>query len=168
VSTESSPPIAGQFFRAGVGIVVTDASGRVLALERADRPGAWQFPQGGLEATEEPRDAALRELREETGLSPGDLELVDELDEWLVYELPPADRSPKTGRGQVQRWLKFAAPADGDELEYRPGIEARRLRWMPFPELLEGVVDFRRETYERIGRRFALTGGPAVRQPEES
>jgi putative (di)nucleoside polyphosphate hydrolase len=156
-----------EFFRAGVGIVVTDGAGRVLALERADQPGAWQFPQGGLEAGEEPKDAALRELREESGLSPGDVQLVDELDEWLVYELPPANRSSKTGRGQAQRWFRFAARADGGQLQTRPGTEARRLRWMPFAELLDGVVEFRRQTYRRVGERFALADGPGAPSPEK-
>jgi putative (di)nucleoside polyphosphate hydrolase len=152
-----------EFFRAGVGIVVTDGSGRVLALERADHPGAWQLPQGGLEAGEEPKDAALRELREETGLSPGDVQLVDELDEWLVYELPPASRSAKTGRGQAQRWFKFATGRDGGQLEARPGIEACRLRWMRFAEVLDGAVEFRRQTYQQIGERFALADRPEAR-----
>lgn len=149
-------PVGTQFFRAGVGIVVTDRTGDVLALERADHPAAWQLPQGGLELDEEPKDGALRELREETGLSLGDVELVDELDEWLVYELPPAVRSPKTGRGQAQRWFHFAARRDAVQLHIRPGAEARRLQWMPFEELLRGVIEFRFETYRRIGEGFGL------------
>ena len=44
---------------------------RVLTLQRALStrcPGAWETVHGRIEAGEEPEDAALREVREETGL----------------------------------------------------------------------------------------------------
>ena len=47
-----------------------------LTLRRAPPgrcPGAWEVVHGRLEAGEQPRDAALRELREETGLAPARL-----------------------------------------------------------------------------------------------
>jgi dATP pyrophosphohydrolase len=43
----------------------------VLLLERAARPGFWQSVTGSLESHDEPREqAALREVREETGIEP--------------------------------------------------------------------------------------------------
>src|SRR5687767_13981343 len=59
-------PMAGHHFRAGVVAVVRRADGRVLAFERADLPGQWQLPQGGLDRGESPEQAAWRELEEET------------------------------------------------------------------------------------------------------
>ena len=46
---------------------------RVLVMERAPAarcPGAWETVHGRIEAGERPHEAALRELREETGLAP--------------------------------------------------------------------------------------------------
>ena len=57
-----------QYFRAGVGAAIVNRGGLVLALERADIPGAWQLPQGGLKASESPLQAVFREVKEETGL----------------------------------------------------------------------------------------------------
>ena len=53
-------------FRAGVVIVVRRIdTQQVLAFERADSPGTWQLPQGGLKLGERPLQGALRELMED-------------------------------------------------------------------------------------------------------
>jgi putative (di)nucleoside polyphosphate hydrolase len=139
-------------FRAGVGIVVLDARGRVLALERSAAPGGWQLPQGGIEGHEEPVDALWRELREETGLTADDVQVVTELPEWLGYELPAEYRSPKTGRGQVHKW--FLLRAGADELHVRtdtmPDAEFRAWRWVDLAELAEQTVAFRQPVYRRL------------------
>ncbi len=56
-------------------VVVYARPDQVLLLERRDRPGFWQSVTGSLEPGEAPRDAARRELAEETGLDgePADL-----------------------------------------------------------------------------------------------
>lgn len=55
-------------YRPCVGVVLMNDAGKVFVGERIDTPGAWQMPQGGIDAGEAPREAALRELWEETGL----------------------------------------------------------------------------------------------------
>lgn len=53
----------GIFHESAGAVVMVD--GRCLALRRGDE---WVFPKGHLEADERPEDAAVREVREETGL----------------------------------------------------------------------------------------------------
>jgi putative (di)nucleoside polyphosphate hydrolase len=146
---------SGNKFRAGVGLVVTNARGAVLAIERSDRPGAWQLPQGGIERDEAASAAAYRELREETGLGRRDVELLAEHPLWLGYELPRAHRSKKTGRGQVQRWFLFRLRAADEKIRLPKRGEARAWRWFSFSNLVEGAVDFRRGVYAELRTKFS-------------
>jgi putative (di)nucleoside polyphosphate hydrolase len=145
----------GQFFRANVGIAVCRADGRLLALERYDVPGSWQFPQGGLDDGEEPLDAARRELAEETGLSWEDVQLLGEHPAWLAYELAPEMRSQTTGRGQVQKWFVVEAGADAaidlSRVEPRKGHpEFRDWAWLTAGEVLDRAAPFRLPVYEPV------------------
>ena len=143
-----------QFFRASVGAVITNGRGQVLALERSDTLGAWQFPQGGLDAGEEPLDAIFREVQEETGITEAQLTLIRQHPQLLSYELPPQWRTPKVGRGQTQRWflLRFMADDHAICLPY-PG-EFRQWRWLTFPELMPLVADFRQDLYQALDQEF--------------
>jgi putative (di)nucleoside polyphosphate hydrolase len=146
--------LPAQYFRAGAGALIIDAQGLVLALERADKPGAWQLPQGGLDQNEEPLAAALREIREETGISQGDLELLDTYPTPLAYELPTAMRSEKTGRGQVQHWFLFRFRGREESIDLSAGGELRAWKWMRFEALLGITVAFRRPVYTALLERF--------------
>jgi putative (di)nucleoside polyphosphate hydrolase len=142
----------GETFRAGVGIVVHRDDGRLLALERADVPGAWQLPQGGLMPGEDSVAAAWRELAEETGLTDAYVELAAVSDGWFGYELPDAMRSHKTGRGQVHRWFLFRMKS-GAELPALPNRRRREFRgrqWLAVSELIDLVAPFRRGEYELV------------------
>ncbi len=76
-------------YRPCVGVILTNADGLVFAGQRIDSTAeAWQMPQGGIDPGEEPVDAALRELREETGVPAAAVEILAEAAEWIAYDLP--------------------------------------------------------------------------------
>ena len=140
---------ASQYFRAGVGAIIRNAAGQVLAFERTGNPGAWQLPQGGLEDGEEPLDGIYREIAEETGIRPEALAKIMQYPEPLAYELPLEARSAKTGRGQTQIWFLFELTPEASVV-LPAGGEFRDWRWMRFDDLAANVVGFRQRIYRRL------------------
>ena len=140
--------MASANFRAGVVAVVSNSRGEVLAFERADVPGAWQLPQGGIDVGEAPVDAAWRELGEETGLGPIDVEMTGEHPTWIAYEFPGHVRSDKR-LGQVQRWFFFSARSD-DVVPTPDGVEFVSWRWVERAWLVDQVVSFRSDVYRAV------------------
>jgi putative (di)nucleoside polyphosphate hydrolase len=144
-----------RYFRAGAGAVLTDQQGQVLILERRDVPGAWQFPQGGLEHEELPIDAVLREIREETGITRTALALLDRYPGPLVYELPRRAQSVKTGMGQVQYWFLFKVKDPAATVVVLPTrSEFRAIAWVPFSRAVGRVVGFKRPLYRELQKQF--------------
>ena len=149
-------PPAG--YRANVGIVLVNAAGEVFVGRRRDAPDAWQMPQGGIDAGETARAAALRELAEETGTDRA--EPVAETQDWLTYDLPRGLARRLWGgryRGQAQKWvlMRFTG-TDGDIDLFRhipPEFDA--WRWVSTSELLASIVAFKRPVYEQVLAAFA-------------
>jgi putative (di)nucleoside polyphosphate hydrolase len=153
----------GQHFRAGVVIVVRHPfDGTVLAFERADSPGAWQLPQGGLHIREEPVEGAWRELLEETGLGPSEVVVGEEYPDWVAYEWPVEVMAEhgRDGRrrGQVQRWFFFDA-LRADVSPVPDGREFVAWRWADPAWLTDHVVGFRQEPYRRVLGALRPPGG---------
>ncbi|MEM9012564.1 MAG: RNA pyrophosphohydrolase [Pseudomonadota bacterium] len=146
-------------YRPCVGLMVLNGAGEVFAGQRLDTQGeAWQMPQGGIDEGETPEEAALRELREETGIPADAVEILAETRDWIPYDLPH-HLIPRLWngryRGQKQRWflLRFLGPDSliDIETEHR---EFRTWCWMPTEDLLDRIVPFKRDTYERVIREF--------------
>ena len=142
-------------FRAGVGAVILNKKGQVLAFERQDVPGAWQLPQGGLELGESVEQALYREIREETGLLRRHLRKTFEAPVWIGYEYPSGDTGNKKGRGQVHKWFFLEIVGAEGAIDVHPGGEFTAWRWCKLSELIDSVPSFRREVYIELVRMAA-------------
>jgi putative (di)nucleoside polyphosphate hydrolase len=146
-------------YRPCVGLVILDAAGRIFAGQRIDGLyDAWQMPQGGIDAGETPRQAGLREMTEETGITPDKAEILRESRDWLPYELP-RHLVPKLWggrfRGQKQRWIAIRFHGvDADVNIETDEPEFRVWRWMAHDELIRRIVPFKRDTYMRVFAEF--------------
>jgi len=153
---------SSQTFRAGVGAVIVNHSGKVLALERRDIPGAWQMPQGGLKIGEAPLVAVKREIREETGIEEGYLEAISSVDRLIAYELPQNYRSKKTGRGQVQYWFVFRYQGTDDGVTLGDRKEFGNWRWTSMDEVASMVVAFKKPVYKELAIYLAREIGKST------
>jgi len=152
------------YFRAGTGAVIANREGHVLVGERRDRPGAWQFPQGGIENGEEPIDAVLREIREETGISRRSLHLLAHYPDLLAYELPRRARSDKTGLGQVQYWFLFSFQSRDTQVRLPRHSAFTAAAWISFNKAVAGVVGFKQPMYRKLHTEFTPAIATALKK----
>jgi dATP pyrophosphohydrolase len=110
-------------------VVVFTRAGELLLLDRVEPPHFWQSVTGSLRPGETPRAAALRELREETGLIGGP-NLVD-LHQSRLFPIKPAWRSRYRPGVCFNRehWFALALPARR-HIRLAPE-EHSRYRWLP-------------------------------------
>jgi 8-oxo-dGTP diphosphatase len=66
---------------------------RIAPGATASSDGMWTLPGGGIDFGEDPRDAAVRELTEETGLL-GEIEALAGVDSWAGHFVHPRDGVP--------------------------------------------------------------------------
>lgn len=146
-------------YRRCVGVMVVNAEGNVFVGQRIDRDrDAWQMPQGGIDDGEDVTTAALRELAEETGITPDLVKITAETPDWLCYDLPH-DIVPKIWkgrfRGQEQKWVMMQFHGRDDQINIaQPHQEFTEWMWISPKELLAGIVPFKRQVYAAVLEAF--------------
>ena len=94
-------------FRPNVGIILCNDQRKLFWAKRIGQD-AWQFPQGGINENESPEEAMFRELGEEVGLKPDQVDVLGETRDWLKYRLPRRyvrKNCDPVCIGQKQRWF---------------------------------------------------------------
>lgn len=150
-------PFEERPYRPCVGIMLLNGGGQVFVAQRIDQQvEAWQMPQGGIDAREDPRQAVFRELKEEIGTDHA--EVLAESRGWLDYDLP-RDLADKVWRGrfrgQTQKWfaLRFLGQDSDIDIETEHP-EFNAWRWAPMADLPRLIVPFKRDNYEKVVAEF--------------
>lgn len=146
-------------YRPNVAALIVNREGSLLICERLTLPGAWQFPQGGVDAGESLLAALHREVREEVGLGPVHYDIVDQRQGYR-YLYPEQVRLKKVRKhgshGQEQTYflcqLKDGAPKVN--VHQKPP-EFRAYRWIqPIEFDLDWLPAFKRDVYREVMRDF--------------
>jgi dATP pyrophosphohydrolase len=130
---------------------------QVMIMERADKAGFWQSVTGSVEGDETPYQAAIREVKEETGLNA----LYFDFQDWHtsnVYEIYP-------------HWRHRYAPGVTENIEHLFALslpsqlpimlapnEHQRYEWVDWREAAQRVFSWTNvDALKRLGEKYQLT-----------
>ena len=140
-------------YRPNVAAIIRRADQKILVGERADRPGAWQFPQGGVKPSETAEEALQRELLEEVGL-PGKAYRIVEHRASFRY-LFEKGRTKEGFDGQEQTYFLVDLLPGYQPQHETSEPEFRALRWISPAEFdLEWLPAFKRAVYRQVLEGF--------------
>ncbi|MGD2083126.1 MAG: RNA pyrophosphohydrolase [Chromatiales bacterium] len=157
-------------FRPNVGIILCNGQRRLFWGRRVGQ-NAWQFPQGGIKSHETAEQAMYRELEEEVGLRPYQVEVVGRTNGWLKYRLPRRfirRHCEPLCIGQKQRWFLLRVLCEETQfcLTTTPKPEFDCWRWVRYWQPVREVVYFKRRVYAQALEELApllFPEGPPTR-----
>jgi len=148
-------------YRRGVGLMILNQDHKVWVGQRHDSgniigPNTWQMPQGGIDSTETPWQAALREMKEEIGTV--NVRLIAETKDWISYDFPEELHTTLWGGrfyGQTQKWFLLEFLGNNSEINIKTRHpEFIAWRWVDPQELPDLIVPFKRDLYLKLLEEF--------------
>ena len=133
------------------GIMLLNSDNQVFVAKRIDTlVEAWQMPQGGIDEGEDPKEAAIRELEEETGVT--NASIIAEYEGWLSYDLPE-ELYGKVWKGkyggQTMKWFVMRYIGQDKDINIETEHpEFSEWKWVDFDALVDMVVPFKRDVYK--------------------
>lgn len=125
--------------------------------QRSDIKGVWQFPQGGIDEGESPRDALFRELKEEIGTD--EVEILAECPKWLSYDFPnTVSKKVYPFDGQIQKYFLVRLKRDEAINLATAHPEFNAYRFVEFDELFSLINHFKKGVYREVLDYFKKKG----------
>lgn len=146
-------------YRPNVAALMVNADGNLLICERSTIPGAWQFPQGGVDNGESMEEGLFREVCEEVGLKPHHYEVLERRDGYR-YLYPPGVRAKKMKKhgnhGQEQTYFLCKLKPEAPDINvHQTPQEFSAYRWIQPEEFdLDWLPTFKHEVYKAVMEDF--------------
>ena len=143
-------------YRKNVAAIVLNKGNKDLVAERSDVPGAFQFPQGGMNENEVEEEAILRELREELGTDK--FEIILKSEKTYRYDFPEEVKKIFENKydGQEQRYFLIRFTGNDNEINLTSSdTEFKSFKWIPFSEdIYKNIIEFKRKVYKEVFNDF--------------
>jgi putative (di)nucleoside polyphosphate hydrolase len=140
-------------YRPNVAAIIRRSDNKILVGERSDRPGSWQFPQGGIKTRETPEEALERELFEEVGLPGGSYRILERREQYRY--LFDQGRTKEGYRGQEQTYFLVELLPGFEPRHETSEPEFRALHWIDPAEFnITWVPPFKRDVYRQVLNLF--------------
>ena len=146
-----------KIYRPNVAAIVLSSSYpakcEIFIASRIDIVDAWQFPQGGIDKGETPKEALFRELEEEIGTN--SVDIIAEYPEWVSYDFPKsvANRMiPYIGQTQKYFLVKLRK---GAKINIKTEIpEFSSYKFVKTEKLNDYITFFKRTVYKEVLQYF--------------
>jgi putative (di)nucleoside polyphosphate hydrolase len=130
----------------------------IFVANRIDiKDEAWQFPQGGIDEGEDPREALFRELKEEIGTD--EVDIIAEYPEWISYEFLNKHATkiyPFDGQTQKYFLVKLKSSA---KIELNTKIpEFMDYKFLSYKQTLEQISNIKKPIYKKVLGYFKKEG----------
>jgi putative (di)nucleoside polyphosphate hydrolase len=141
-------------YRLNVAAILRNGAEKILIGERADRPGAWQFPQGGVDEGETLAQALARELREEISVEPSAYKVLESKGPY--FYLFGGGKLVKGFHGKEQHYFLADFTGDPGKIDVNTEHpEFRAIRWVEPGEFdIDWLPKMKREVYRAVFQDF--------------
>ena len=128
----------------------------VLVAKRTD-VDAWQFPQGGIDEGENPKEALFRELKEEIGTD--EVEIIAQMPQWLSYDFPKMiAKKMYPYDGQIQKYFLVRLKPNA-KINLNTEIpEFKDYKFVSIDKVFDYVKSFKRPIYKKVIEYFKKNG----------
>lgn len=129
----------------------------LFIASRTDIKNAWQFPQGGIDKSETPREALFRELKEEIGTDR--IDVVAEYPKWISYDFPnQVVKKMYPYDGQIQKYFLVRLQEQSEINIHTEEPEFDAYKFVQVEDLFNYITYFKRPVYRQVLEYFKRKG----------
>ncbi len=129
----------------------------IFIASRNDIKNSWQFPQGGIDEGETPKEALFRELKEEIGTN--NIEILSEYPEWISYDFPNiVAKKMYPFDGQIQKYFLVRLKNNRKINLKTKHPEFDKYKFIKAEDAFKHIVYFKRPIYKKVLKYFKKEG----------